>query len=533
VCPECGKKVVARSGAGFAGKPVDASAFNFSTPAVGDRHEAGGRSSAMAVVVALTVGLLLLGGGILAVIHLLGPTKEQAAQEEDRPPANVAYWPVSPVTSKSAAAASKKGEPAAKTAADKPPSSEVPIRVPAPVIAEDTRRLPPQPPNAKQQPADERVLPASVPAEKEKAKDEFIPDRLEIAPRGKDYALIAPLEIVDFDKGRKYKVSRLKLLDTRRDTALRLAVTPKHCDDMGSLLRSLGEGFRYTALPNKALASLDRLRHFDVVFLTCSYEENWGPETTSALREYVKIGGTLYASDLRYGLVTATFPEFQSSDTVVAGVQQSLVADVIDADLRRQLGRAKLPLHFDMDAWQPAAFDRAKCTIYLQGSYRSSDGASHQAPLLLKFRHGAGAVVFTSFHNARQTSALERKLLEYLVLSVVNARAEAVVSALITQAGFAPEDLQSMQVSPKQAMPARTHQHKNGNLQVGLGFNNLGAKLRLVITAPDGQKLEHADTATFLVEIPKAPPGTWRYQVVAEAVPFAHFPCVLAVGKTR
>jgi hypothetical protein len=35
------------------------------------------------------------------------------------------------------------------------------------------------------------------------------------------------------------------------------------------------------------------------------------------------------------------------------------------------------------------------------------------------------------------------------------------------------------------------------------------------------------------VEIPKAPPGTWRYQVVAEAVPFAHFPCVLAVGKTR
>jgi hypothetical protein len=381
-------------------------------------------------------------------------------------------------------------------------------------------------------PATPRLPSTQSKQKKEPKEGRLIPD-LEIAPRGKDYALVAPVDIIDVDAGSKFKVRRLKLPDGRRNGGLRLAVTPKHCDDMGSLLRSLGAGFRHKDIANKDLASLERLQHFDVVFLTCSYQENWGPETSDTLREYVRQGGTLYASDLRYNLVTAAFPEFRASEKAAAGVQQVLVADVTDPDLRRFLGRAKLPLHFDMDAWQPAAFDRGKGITYLEGNYRSDDGSWHQMPLLMKFRYGAGAVVFTSFHNARQTSAVERKVLEYMVLSVVNARAEAVVSALSHEAGFSAEDLQSLHISLKQAKPAQTFQHRKGTLHVGLGFINLGARLRLILTAPGGKKLEHADTATFLLEIPNAAPGTWRCQVTAEAVPFPRFPCVLAFGKER
>jgi hypothetical protein len=484
------------------------------------------------MIVALTVAVMLLGAGAVALVLALDTGKEPAAKSADSTVAatSVAEWPRTPEVRGVSTAASPKPKPADEGVA----VQRTPISVPAPKVASESRQQPAVPPKVDRQLIPELNVPAAADAKK-KPREEVIADfGLEIAPRGKDYALIAPLEMLDFDAANLYyRVRRLKLPDSNRPKRLRLAVTPRHCDDMGSLLRGLGEGFRYTDLDKKALKSLDRLRQFDVVFLTCSYDESWGSETSDVLRDYVTRGGTLYASDLRYSLVTAAFPEFASNDRVIPGVQQPLVADVTDADLRRHMNRANLPLHFDMDAWQPAYFDRAKCVTYLEGTYRASDGTSHQAPLLIKFRHGAGAVVFTSFHNAKQTSVLERKLLEYLVMSVVNARAEAVVSALIAQAGFSPRDLQSLQLSPKQAAPERTFQHGQGSLQVGVGFQDLGAKLRLTLTAPNGKKIEHTDAATFLVEVASAPPGIWRYQVAAEALPFANFPCVLAVGKTK
>jgi hypothetical protein len=541
-CPGCGRKLTVRHSAQHAAAPAPApaaasTAFDFA-PAAGPvvRAPDRARSSGLGMLVAVMVALVLLGGGgaVVAVLAL-GLGKEPATAGGAPPASTVAEAPrkFQPADSTTAAV------PKTKSATDRQAAAALPgtkkESAPVTVIPAAIEQLATKPQDAeKARPAD----PPPVPAKGKKLQpgENVIPDfGLEIAPRGKDYALIVPLEIVDVEAASLYhRVRRLKLPDTNRPKHLRLAVTPKHCDDMGSLLDTLGDGFRYTNIDKKALKSLEKLRQFDVVFLTCSYDESWGSETSDVLREYVTGGGTLYASDLRYSLVIAAFPEFASNDRVVPGVQQRLDATVTDPELKRHLGHGILPLRFDMDAWQPAYFDRAKCFTYLEGTYRTSDGTSHQAPLLIKFRYGAGAVVFTSFHNAKQTSTLERKLLEYLVRSVVNARAEAVVSALIAEAGFSPRDLQSMQVSAKQAVPTQTFQHAaKGSLQIGVGFQDLGAKLRLTLIAPDGKKIEHADTATFLIEVPDAAAGTWRYQVAADALPFANFPFVLAVGKSR
>jgi hypothetical protein len=103
----------------------------------------------------------------------------------------------------------------------------------------------------------------------------------------------------------------------------------------------------------------------------------------------------------------------------------------------------------------------------------------------------------------------------------------------MVQAGFSPLNLQSLNVSAMKSTPDKTYRHEKGGLQVGVGFNDLGAKLRLTLTGPDGKKIEHEDEGTFLVEVPNAAPGQWHYSVRAAAVPFEHFPLVLAVGKTK
>jgi hypothetical protein len=418
--------------------------------------------------------------------------------------------------------------PPAESAKDTPPPSDTGKKDTVPPSADAGKKDPPPTPVRRVRPdkTGQFLIPDF---------SDFLNESPDKPPKAgsRDKGLVMPLEVVDFkDKTLAYRVRRLKLPE-RPARPLRVAVTPRQCDDMGSLLRTMGDGFRnFTEIDRTTLKSVEKLKHFDVIFLTCSILENWGNDTSQALRKFVEDGGTLYASDFRYNLVVAAFPEYGVPSPPGAGIEQTVLADVTNADLKRYLGKAKLPLRFDMDAWHPAAFDRDRTLTLIDGTYRATDGSTQSSPLLVKFRHGLGVVIFTSFHNAKQNNALEKKLLEYLVMSVVNARAEAHVTDLMVQAGFSPQALQSSQASAKQAGPTRTYRHTKGGLQVAVGFNE-GARLRLMLVAPDGKKVEYEDGGTFLVEVPDAAAGEWRYSVRAVNVPFDHFPYVVAVAKTR
>src|SRR5262249_13050798 len=129
-------------------------------------------------------------------------------------------------------------------------------------------------------------------------------------------------------------------------------------DDMGKLLGELGEGYKYAALDEQNLKAdpglLDRSR-FDVVFLTCS---NGGQESKDQLRRFVDEGGILYASDLRYGVLSLAFPEFVDKGlrAKAAGAKQVVQAEVQEPDLRAALGKTTIELQFDLDGWVTAAF---------------------------------------------------------------------------------------------------------------------------------------------------------------------------------
>ena len=169
---------------------------------------------------------------------------------------------------------------------------------------------------------------------------------------------------------------------------LRLGVTPKvpEFDDMAKLLDTLGEGYQYEMFPLNDLAYPEKLKRYDVVFLTCSgvtrewvdravgsgvrgmtavlLKQDVMEEVYKGLREYVGKGGTLYASDFHFNLVAKAFSDYVDNDGIGKGKVQSLTAKVVDPGLRELIG-SDLSLSFDQPGWRPAAFAADKVTVYL------------------------------------------------------------------------------------------------------------------------------------------------------------------------
>ena len=121
---------------------------------------------------------------------------------------------------------------------------------------------------------------------------------------------------------------------------IKLAVTPAGFDDMGKLLGTLGDGYRFEVVEEKTLVDPAACARFDAIFLTCAEAGGTGgaagsPRLAPAIREFVNNGGTLYASDLRFDTLAAAFPELVDAEAVAQGLKQDLRAEVVAPELRR------------------------------------------------------------------------------------------------------------------------------------------------------------------------------------------------------
>ena len=141
-------------------------------------------------------------------------------------------------------------------------------------------------------------------------------------------------------------------------------------------------------------------------------------------------------------------------------------------------------------------------------------------------------MIFTSFHNAQQNSEVEDKLLRYLVFTAVTSFEETRVATTMISGGFSPQAAKRLATSDEAPSATQTyHNKKAGRLQFALGFSNAGAKLRLELVAPNGQKVVREGTGTFVIELDNAAAGDWRYTVTALTIPYPNFPFTLAVGE--
>ncbi len=138
------------------------------------------------------------------------------------------------------------------------------------------------------------------------------------------------------------------------------------------------------------------------------------------LRDFVHLGGCLYASDQTSGLIAVAFPgAFQFRGSGKAG---QVAANVLDDELRQVVGDTTA-IHFDMPAWSvleqcqgETLVEAARCTPYAG------------RPLMVEVEHGEGAIFYTSFHNRAQVSRQEQVLLQMLVLKQMSTSSKTTVT---------------------------------------------------------------------------------------------------------
>jgi hypothetical protein len=337
---------------------------------------------------------------------------------------------------------------------------------------------------------------------------------------------------------------------------LRLAVTPANFDDMGSLLDRLGEGYRHVDISMEDLLDCEKLRQYDVVFVPCSgmIPESWlgervgeGARNASvfsmkeeierqlkeSVRAYVRQGGILYASDWQFTIVQMTFEDaLDRSQEHALGKEQYVEAELVDSGLAETLGSSSIKLHFDKDGWHPASFAGSNVTTYMRGSYETMDGKQMTKPLLVRIRDGEGEVFFTAFHNEVQNSEEEKRLLEYLIFTMVTSKVESKVRETMVQGGFSPQKQSLLSTSAGQPSVTKTYRcDKAGPLRFVLAFEDRGALLQLQVEGPDGRKFEKEGTSTVQIDVPDAKVGDWLYTITAKRVPFANFPFTFTVGQ--
>ena len=306
-------------------------------------------------------------------------------------------------------------------------------------------------------------------------------------------------------------------------------------DDMGKLLKGLGEGYRFDKLTEDELIRKhedNKLSEYDVVFLTCNVNADVD-KLVEPLRNYVANGGILYASDWRYEAVAKAFKDMQQENLIADGMAQQIEADIVDPELRRALGISKIPLNFNLGDWKAAAFGGPSVQVLIKGTYEKMNGqGTATAPLMVKFPFNKGTVIFTSFHNEAQNSRIEEQLLQYLVFSLVTAGIDAELNSSLDREGFKPQGSNLLSTPPKGSIKKEYDNKHVCDLRFGLGFRNEGYKLRFNIKSPSGKQFTQDCAGTTILEVSSAEQGTWTYTVEALDA-YANFAFRTTVGEKK
>jgi hypothetical protein len=181
------------------------------------------------------------------------------------------------------------------------------------------------------------------------------------------------------------------------------------------------------------------------------------------LRQWIASGHSLYASDWAYDFVEWLFPEvlnFHGDDNARNAAQdgnEELVAATVSDETLFKLVGGSLTIDYDLPAWAvltglgpepdggvPAAdggsvddggvadggaADAAvvvdagsvspvatTVTVLVRGTVHVGNREYEDVPLAVKIKHGAGTVVFTTFHNEAQLDATVLTVLRYMIM---------------------------------------------------------------------------------------------------------------------
>lgn len=167
------------------------------------------------------------------------------------------------------------------------------------------------------------------------------------------------------------------------------------------------------------------------------------------------------------------------------------------------------------------------------GSLFRVDDELKRLPLVAGFTHGKGHVLATSFHNEKQLSERERKLLRFLALQPVMAGTAHATSQVVAQrSGQVRAEFTETVDSGRHSTPMRCDTQKLP-LLVALSWKG-EATLRITAKTLDGRTvIDKASSASpFVSEIGRVDADVLEFTVQGERVPHDRFPFVLTVAIT-
>lgn len=298
---------------------------------------------------------------------------------------------------------------------------------------------------------------------------------------------------------------------------LRIAVTPKGYDDIGAVMRRLEYPFKQ--VKEALLYDAGNLSEFDVLFINCSSScRGHAAKASKALERYVADGGTIYASDYASDYIAVAFPkavQFAGRH----GKKGKITAYIVDKGVRALMGE-KIQLNFDMGSWEQIKSVGEGVHVYIEHAGR---------PILVSFEHGRGQVIYTCFHNHAQVTDQEARLLRYLVIKPLMARASA---ELIDFVWGEKKELQETvgTVTAGEVSPWYDYDFTSGGALMAMLNWKGDACLRIEVRGPDGSWQEESKSPPLAINVPSARPGHWRYRVTGKDVPIKNFPFAILIG---
>ena len=214
---------------------------------------------------------------------------------------------------------------------------------------------------------------------------------------------------------------------------LKLAVTEVGYDDMGSILKKLD--YAYTLVIDQDISNYDIISKYNALFINCG--KGGDPIVNKeSLRKFVQKGGILFVSDLSAPQISTAFPNF--IDFSSGGIADQWVdAKVTNQELRDVIG-SNINIYFDLNNWIPIERVSDDVNVYLTGSFKTYNSYKENKPILASFKYGDGEVIYTSFHNHRQTSEKEEKLLKLFMLKSVSTISGIPIVSLAQNKGLIP-----------------------------------------------------------------------------------------------
>ncbi len=357
--------------------------------------------------------------------------------------------------------------------------------------------------------------------------------------------------------------------------AANFAVTPPGYDDMGEILTSMGRQWEEISLED--LRNSAKISGYQAIFLNCDDMEVH-QDAVLNLRNFVNAGGALYASDFAIEYVMAAFPGFitlygPGEMMGMAGAEQIINADITDKGLAAFLNPtsppSKIELDFDMGGWVVMDSVSAAVRVYLRGDvkvFTAWDGDMDfdwdgdwddwmdqdwdenwwdeeeweietelitNKPLLVSFEYGKGRVIFTSFHNEPQLTALQEKLLNYLVLipetSSLIAQAQSHLKGVYPGIDIDADFIGT--INPGQTTSPVSYTAPGGK-DIVFSATWPGSTLKLSVFNPNGVLHGEAkgDTPPINIPVTNAAPGAWSFTVTGESVPSDDYPYAVLAG---